>query len=69
MPFSVYDALMGISDMPKREIPFCSLALHQTATLLPFPAGRKKRIKMVVYPTRKFGTHTVHFHSGAFLQV
>lgn len=64
MPFSVYDALMGISKIPKKEIPFCSLVLHQKATLLPFPAGRgkKKELKMVVYPTHKFGTH------GAFSQ-
>lgn len=62
MPFSLYDALMGISEMPNREIHVCSLVPHQTGTLLPFSAGRGKKIKMVVYPTHKFGTH------GAFSQ-
>lgn len=68
MPFSVYDALMGISEMPKREIPFCCLVPHQTATLLLFPAVRKKKLKWQ-YILHVSLALTVHFHSGAFLQV
>lgn len=70
MPFSVYDALMGISEMPKREIPFCSLVPHQTVVLLPFTAGRGKKKKLKWWYILHISLAlTVHFHSGAFLQL
>lgn len=44
----------------ERNCSFCSLAPYQTATLCPFPPGRKKKkIKRAAYPTQKFGTRSV----------